>query len=156
MEQQAASGHPACRHCGSPETHGHGSTRGKRRWQCRTCGRSFGVTTGTPLAKLKTDNSPAANPEIARTLVVVLPRGSLRAAEAVTGHKYETISGWVRRAGAHAEALTEVLVRDLHLSAVEVDEFWSFVRTKGGAARTRRRSRANAGAALPQTERAVS
>ena len=106
MEQQAASGHPACRHCGSPETQGHGSTRGKRRWQCRTCGRSFGVTPGTPLAKLKTDVT-----EIARTLLVVLHRGSLRAAEEVTGHKYETISHWVRRAGAHAEALTEVLVQ---------------------------------------------
>jgi hypothetical protein len=58
------------------------------------------------LAKLKTDVA-----EIARTLLVVLHRGSLRAAEEVTGHKYETISGWVRRAGAHAEALTEVLVQ---------------------------------------------
>ena len=151
MEQQAASSHPVCRHCGSPETQGHGSTRGKRRWQCRTCGRRFGVTTGTPLAKLKTDVT-----EIARTLLVVLHRESLRAAEEVTGHKDETISGWVRRAGAHAEALTEVLVRDLHLSDVEVDEFWSFVRAKGGAVPRRRRSAVSAGGVSPRTEPAAS
>ena len=151
MEQQAASGHPACRHCGSLETQGHGSTRGKRRWQCRTCGRSFGVTTGTPLAKLKTDVT-----EIARTLLVVLHRGSLRAAEEVTGHKYETISHWVRRAGARAEALTEVLVRDLHLSEVEVDEFWSFVQAKGGAVQRARRSAASAGGVSPKTGRVAS
>ena len=149
--EQVESRHPACRHCGSAETHGHGSTRGKRRWQCRSCGRSFGVTTGTPLAKLKTDVT-----EIARTLLVVLHRGSLRAAEEVTGHKYETISGWVRRAGAHAEALTEVLVRDLHLSAVEVDEFWSFVQAKGGAVRRPRRTEASAGGVSPKTARAGS
>ena len=147
MPEAGANGHPACRHCGSAETQGHGSTRGKRRWRCRTCGRSFGVTTGTPLAKLKTDVA-----EIARTLRVVLHRGSLRAAEEVTGHKYETISQWVRRAGAHAEALTEVLVRDLHLSEVEVDEFWSFVQAKGGAVRRRRRNAANAGGVSPKTE----
>ena len=150
MEQPMGSGHPACRHCGSAETRGHGSTRGKRRWQCRTCGRSFGVTTGTPLAKLKTDVT-----EIARTLLVVLHRGSLRAAAEVTGHKDETISHWVRRAGAHAEALTEVLVRDLHLSEVEVDEFWSFVQAKGGAVPGPRRSAANAGAVSPRIARAA-
>jgi hypothetical protein len=109
------------------------------------------VTTGTPLAKLKTDVT-----EIARTLLVVLHRGSLRAAEEVTGHKYETISHWVRRAGAHAEALTEVLVRDLHLSEVEVDEFWSFVQAKGGAVQLSRRSAASAGGVSPKTARVAS
>lgn len=69
--------------------------------------------------------------EVARALLVVLRRGSLRAAEEQTGHKYETIGNWLRRAAAHAEALTEALVKDLHLSEVEVDEFWSFVRKKG-------------------------
>jgi hypothetical protein len=30
----------------------------------------------------------------------------------------------------HAEALTQVLADDLHLSQVEIDEFWSFVQKK--------------------------
>jgi hypothetical protein len=66
----------------------------------------------------------------------------------VTGHKYETIGLWLQRAAAHAELLTEALVQELHLSEVEIDEFWSFVRTKdpqGGARRTR--AAASAGAA---------
>jgi predicted transposase YbfD/YdcC len=33
----------------------------------------------------------------------------------------------LRLAGEHAEALTETLVKDLHLSTAEVDAFWSFV-----------------------------
>ena len=83
--------------------------------------------------------------EVARALLVVLHRGSLRAAAAQTGHKYETVASWLRRAGDHAEHLTEVLVHELGLGAVEVDEFWSFVRRKGGPAA--RSSRASAGAA---------
>jgi hypothetical protein len=79
------------------------------------------------MARLKT---PAA--EVAQALVVVLRRGSLRAAEEVTGHKYETVSRWLHRAAAQAETLTDALVHDLHLSEVEVDEFWSFVHHKGG------------------------
>jgi hypothetical protein len=70
--------------------------------------------------------------EVAQALLIVQRRGSLLAAEELTGHKYETIGRWLRRAGAHADALTDTLVHDLHLTEVEVDEFWSFVHTKGG------------------------
>ena len=72
--------------------------------------------------------TPAA--EVAQALLVVMRRGSLRGAEEITGHKYETISVWLKRAASHAEALTHVLANDLHLSQVEIDEFWSFVQKK--------------------------
>jgi hypothetical protein len=84
-------------------------------------------TAGTPMYRLHT---PAA--EVAQALLIVMRRGSLRAAEEITGHKYETIGEWLRRASEHAEALTTVLTQDLHLSTVEIDEFWSFVRKKTG------------------------
>ncbi len=32
--------------------------------------------------------------EVAQALVIVMRRGSLRGAEEITGHKYETISVW--------------------------------------------------------------
>ncbi len=73
-------------------------------------------------------HTPAA--EVAQALLVVMRRGSLRAAEEITGHKYETIGEWLRRASEHAETLTTILTQDLHLSTVEIDEFWSFVRKK--------------------------
>jgi len=116
--------------------------RGRQRWVCPGCRRSFGPTTGTPLYRLKT---PPA--EVARALLAVLRRGSLRAAEELTGHKYETIARWLRRAGEHAAALTEALVHELGLTEVEVDEFWSFVHHKGGAPPRTAPRRADAGAA---------
>src|SRR5438105_11927957 len=92
---------------------------------CRTCKTYFGETQGTPMYGLKT---PAA--EVAQALLILMRRGSLRGAEEVTGHKYETISGWLKRAASHAAAITQVLASDLHLSQVEIDEFWSFVQKK--------------------------
>jgi hypothetical protein len=65
--------------------------------------------------------------EVARTLLILMRRGSLRGAEEISGHKWETIRGWALRAHAHAEAVTESLVKDLELDEVEVDAFWSFV-----------------------------
>ena len=82
--------------------------------------------------------------DVAQALLVVMRRGSLRAAEEITGHKYETISMWLKRAAEHAEALTEVLASDLHLSQVEIDEFWSFVHKKKGSVNSLTRESAGA------------
>src|SRR6266571_3728214 len=117
-----------------------GSHRGRQRYYCRTCRTYFGETQGTPMYNLKT---PAT--EVAHALLIVMRRGSLRAAEELTGHKYETISVWLKRAASHAAAITQVLAQDLHLSQVEIDEFWSFVHKKRGQLASR--TQENAGAA---------
>jgi hypothetical protein len=91
--------------------------------------------------------TPAA--EVAQALLIVMRHGSLRAAEEITGHKYETISVWLKRAAAHAEALTQVLASDLHLSQVEIDEFWSFVQKK--RAQLLSRTKESVGAAWSKT-----
>src|SRR5260370_42583594 len=118
---------PSCPNHDCPQPHvvRNGSHRGRQRYHCRNCKTYFGETEGTPMYNLKT---PAA--EVAQALLVVMRRGSLRGAEEITGHKYETISVWLKRAAAHAEGLAQVLANDLHLSQVEIDEFWSFVQKK--------------------------
>jgi transposase-like protein len=121
-----------CPRCRGGRCTRNGSSRGHRRYECQDCGRTFGETVGTPLFHLHT---PLA--EIVRAILVVLRRGSLRAAEEQTGHNYETIATWLQRLGEHAEAVTAVLVHDLELSEVEFDEFWSFVGKKGDQPRRR-------------------
>src|SRR6266852_7606295 len=120
---------PPCPNANCRESHvvRNGSHRGRQRYCCRTCQTYFGETQGTPMYGLKT---PAA--EVAQALLIVMRRGSLRAAEEITGHKYETISAWLKRAASHAEAITQVLASDLHLSQEEIAEFWSFVQKKRG------------------------
>lgn len=143
MEAKAAC--PPCpnRACASPHVVRNGSLGGRQRYRCRGCGMWFGETHGTPLYRLKTPPE-----EIGRALLLVMRRGSLRAAEEATGHKYETIGRWLHLAAQHAAAIEEALVRDLHLSTVEIDEFWSFVKKRTSAeARLTRRLSGIAGAA---------
>ena len=123
MARRPSPDNPSCPHCGATHVIRNGHKDGRQRWVCRGCGRSFGPTFGTPMYRLRTPPG-----EVARTLLVVMRRGSLSAAEEVTGHKYETIGRWLRGAAGQAGVVTEVLVRDLHLSQVEVDAFWSFVK----------------------------
>ncbi len=128
-ESKKQVGRPSCPNpnCEASHVVRNGSHRGRQRYYCRGCKTYFGETQGTPMYGLKT---PAA--EVAQALLIVMRRGSLRAAEEITGHKYETISMWLKRAASHAAALTQVLASDLHLSQVEIDEFWSFVQKKKG------------------------
>lgn len=137
---------PSCPNPDCRESHvvRNGSHRGRPRYHCRSCKTYFGDTQGTPMYGLKT---PAA--EVAQALLIVMRRGSLRAAEEITGHKYETMSAWLKRAAAHAEVLTQVLASDLHLSQVEIDEFWSFVQEK--RAQLASRTKENAGAVWSKT-----
>jgi transposase-like protein len=126
----------------APQVVRNGHLNGRQRYHCRGCGAWFGETQGTPLYRLKTSAA-----EIGRALLVVMRRGSLRAAEDVTGHKYETIGHWLQLAARHAAAIEEALVRDLQLTAVEIDEFWSFVKKrKSGSSRVTRRMPVIAGA----------
>jgi transposase-like protein len=142
QEKKEQSSLPPCPNpqCAQPRVVRNGSHRGRPRYQCRGCKTYFGETQGTPMYRLKT---PAA--EVAHALLIVMRRGSLRAAEEITGHKYETISEWLKRAAAHAQTLTQVLASDLHLNQVEIDEFWSFVQKKRGQLTSRTKENAGAG-----------
>jgi transposase-like protein len=145
METQDTPKQLLCVHCQSTHVVKNGHKDGKQRYRCLACRRTFGPTFGTPLYGLHHSAE-----EVARTLLVVMRRGSLSAAEEITGHKYETIGTWLRRAGAHAEAITQTLVQDVHLSEVEIDAFWSFVKKSVallGTPRVRQKGWANAGAA---------
>jgi transposase-like protein len=121
---------PPCPNPDCPAAHvvRNGTLGGRQRYHCRGCGAWFGETHNTPMYRLHT--SPE---EVGRSLLIVMRRGSLRAAEEITGHKYETIGRWLSLAAEHAEALTAVLVHDLELSELEIDEFWSFVKRRIGS-----------------------
>ena len=143
MPRNRSPDHPPCPRCGATEVNRNGSKAGKPRWVCRACRRSFGPTFGTAMYRLRT---PLA--DMARTLLVVRRRGSLSAAGETTGHPYETISRWLRAAAGQAEAITQALVHDLHLTEVAVDAFGSFVKKNSpmvGTPRARRAGWARAG-----------
>src|SRR5437588_12971360 len=111
-EEKQQNSRPPCPNPECEQSHvvRNGSHRGRPRYHCRSCKTYFGDTQGTPMYGLKT---PAA--EVAQALLIVMRRGSLRAAEEITGHKYETIGVWLKRAAAHSEVQREVLASELPL-----------------------------------------
>jgi hypothetical protein len=123
---------PACPNpdCQQPHVVRTGHMSGQHRSHCLGCGAWCGQTEGTPLDRLRTPPD-----ELARALLLVRRRGSLRAAAAGTGHTDETIGPGRPRAARHAEALTPVLVHDWPLSP------WQSTRSGPSSAAGRRRDR---------------
>ncbi len=122
MARKASPQNPSCPLCQSKRVTRNGRKNGRQRWLCHACRKTFGPTYGTPLYGLRTSAT-----EIARSLLVLMQRGSLNAAEEITGHKYETLRRWLRQSPAYASAITDALLHDLHLTPGEVAAFWSFV-----------------------------
>jgi transposase-like protein len=71
----------ACPHCQRAHCIRFGLTLGHQRWRCQDCHRTWSKTRDTPLFHLHTPLS-----EIVRAICIVLRRGSLRAAEEMSGH----------------------------------------------------------------------
>lgn len=61
---------------------------------------------------------------------MIVERGSMRGAARAMGVDKDTVCSWVRKASEHAEAFTEYMLHDLHMTAVELDELWAAVKKR--------------------------
>jgi transposase-like protein len=82
-----------CRHCGSSHVirHGH-SAKGKQRYKCHACGRSF-------LADLGTNSYSAQAKE--QILRAYQERTSLRGLTRIFGVSRQTVSSWLKKPKAN-------------------------------------------------------
>lgn len=69
---------------------------------------------------------------------MIVERGSMRGAARAMGVDKDTVCSWVRKASEHAEAFTEYMLHDLHMTAVELDELWAAVKKSGSTSKTKK------------------
>jgi len=99
---------------------------GRQRYLCKTCRKTFTATKGTPFYQLHTDWV-----DVLEVLAAIAKGAPPQAMAEAKEAKVETILRWVERAAKHAKAVEEVLIRDFHVSRVELDELRSCVKNKG-------------------------
>lgn len=100
--------------------------KGRQRFQCKTCGKTFTETKGTIFYRRRTDED-----EIIETLAFVAEGVRVSSLARVKGHKEDTILDWIRAAAEHAEAIEEILMADYQLERGQLDALWSYVGNKG-------------------------
>lgn len=123
--------HEDCSNCGKVGTDNQiigAGTYGKHQTQllkCNVCGRRFSARRGTPLFDLKADE------ETFYDVIACLAEGNgIRATARIKKVDKDTVSAWLDKASKHVEAVSRHLMVNLHFEAVQLDEFWSFVKKK--------------------------
>ena len=108
---------------------GHGNvctmSRINRRVYCNGCKNSWSLTKDTFFFDLRKDKS------VIISVLKDLSEGKgQRAIQRTSGVGLGTQKRWLLRAADHVLAISEYLERDMHLSRVQIDEFWSFIQKK--------------------------
>lgn len=93
--------------------------------KCKTCNHSFSETRGTIFYGLDTPQD-----EVLRTLAMIPEKGSIRGTARATNHDKNTICRWLALAAKHCREVTEYFLKNLHLTQVQVDEIWSYVKKR--------------------------
>ncbi len=102
-----------------------------RKFICRTCGKSFNSRSGTVFYDLMTNKDT-----FILALKMVLSDIHLRKISYILDVKLDTIRDCLLRAANHSEKVNDIFLKELHISKVELDELWTFVKkTNSGSGR---------------------
>jgi len=93
----------------------------ERRYECKTCGRTFTASKGTPFYRLRTGM------DVVTLVLTLLCHGCpIQAIVAAFGFDERTVADWQARAGEHRERVHQHLVEQgqVDLQHVQADELW--------------------------------
>jgi transposase-like protein len=108
--------------------------------RCTVCGKSFSERAGTPLFGTHLAEEKAVQ------LAQHLAEGNgVRPTSRLCGVSLNTVLRFSLRAGAHAQAFHDEVVRHVQARLVQADEAWSFVGKKRPAVRPEQRGRSLSG-----------
>lgn len=95
----------------------------ERRYSCATCRHTFSADKHTFFETLR---APRAT--VLEALALLSERNSLRAVARLTGHTPNRVLHWLTLAGQQGAAVGAALIRNLHLTQVQIDELWTFIK----------------------------
>jgi transposase-like protein len=120
---------------------------GTQNYKCTECGKQFVRTIFSPFYRKHIQRKEA------RLICKILAeKNGIRATARITEHHKNTIASFVESIALHCKEVNEILTKDLKLSDIEVDEFWTFVKKskrKWSPAALRTMGKAAAMAMLP-------
>ena len=99
------------------------NAKGNQMFKCKTCGVRFPETKGTVFS-----NRHLKEEQIIMICKLLVEKNGIRAIERITEIHRDTVSDVVEDLASHARDVTDLLIRDVELTEVQVEEMWSFVK----------------------------
>lgn len=95
--------------------------------RCRTCKKTFSENRGTPFFQLRLSYE-----KLYQILTSLVRCGSIRGTADVVGVSKNTVLRITKTAGEHMREFNDFMLRDLKMSQTQLDEVWTFIRSKKG------------------------
>jgi len=96
---------------------------GTQRYFCLHCGTYLVETKGTPMYRRRLSER-----KVRHLCELFVKKNGVRSVSRLTKLNKNTVGNWLNNLAEHATHLTDYLVKNLDLSAYEVDEFWTTVK----------------------------
>lgn len=96
---------------------------GAQNYKCTECNKQFVRTIFTPFYRKHIDKKEAT-----QICKILSEKNGIRATGRITNHHKNTISSFLETIGLHCKKINEILTKDLNLSDIEIDEFWTFIK----------------------------
>lgn len=100
-------------------------SRGTCQLYCKECKGIFSVRRGTMFAHLRTPIE-----KVITCLQMLSEGSSMNAVSRIMDVETETLGKWILLAGEQVEAFSAYMQRNMSLTQVQIDEFWSYIRKK--------------------------
>ncbi len=111
----------------------------ERRYYCVTCGHTFSASRGSTFYRLHADRQ-----DFIEAVGMLAERCSLRGIARIKAVKTDTVLHWLEMAGTQAATVSRKLIQHLHLTQVQIDELWTFVKKSHATSKRTKRSPASA------------
>ncbi|RZB28808.1 MAG: hypothetical protein AEth_01810 [Candidatus Argoarchaeum ethanivorans] len=99
------------------------NVKGNQMFKCKTCGVRFPETKGTVFY-----NRHLKEEQIIIICKLLVEKNGVRAIERITGIHRDTISNVIEDLARHAREVTDLLIKNVGLTRIQMDEMWSFVK----------------------------
>ena len=99
------------------------NVKGNQMFKCKTCGVRFPETKGTVFY-----NRHLKEEQIIMVCKLLVEKNGVRAIERIMGIHRDTVSDVIEDLARHAREMTDLLIKNVGLTQIQVDEMWSFVK----------------------------
>ena len=103
----------------------YGKEKDRELLYCKKCGQRFSAERKTMFKHIRLPKS------VVYSILKSLSSGAgIRATERSVGVHRDTVSRVLKQAANHFEEVNKVLIKEIKLSEIQLDEFWSYVKKK--------------------------
>jgi len=99
------------------------NVKGNQMFKCKTCGVRFPETKGTVFY-----NRHLKEEQIIMVCKLLIEKNGVRAIERIREIHRDTVSDVIEDLARHAREVTDLLIKNVGLTQIQVDEMWSFVK----------------------------